>query len=484
MYGIEMKITVKTLHERGFSQRAISRELGISRITVNKFLEEIYSTGITPPKIEKDKKLDKYKDQIEEWFQSGLTGVLIQEKLLKEKSFKISYASVSRFLKQFKDPEVYIPLIAKPGEEGQVDFGYLGKFIKDGKTVKVWCFSMVLSYSRYSYHCLVTDQNVDSFIRCHIKSFEYFRAVPQTVKIDNLKAGVITPNFYEPTIQLQYADFLNHYNCAPITARIRRGQDKGKVESGVKYVKNNFLKRIDHKDFYQLEKDLSDWTTNICNKRLHGTTKKIPAEVYLTSEKKQMQALPQKRYELFKIEHRKVNTYGHISYKNNFYSVPYTFIGRTLIIKYNNALLKVYDNAEEIALHQVCNDQGKFITVDAHAPVHKQKKTEQMYREKISELGDQACMFLEKVKNEKPKTWVQIIRGILSLKKNYDKTTINKACKRALEYHVYEYSTVKNICKNGLYDKSKEDLSVNSTIGNSCLLKQYDNLFNNYLNKN
>lgn len=484
MHGIEMKITVKTLLEKGFSQRAISRELGISRVTVKKYLEEINTTGIQVPKIKKKKKLNKYKDLIEDWLSRGFTGILIQEKLLQEKSLKVSYASVSRFLQQFKDPEVYIPLIAKPGEEGQVDFGYWGKFIKDGKTVKVWCFSMVLSYSRYSYHCLVTDQNVDSFIRCHIKSFEYFGAVPDTVKIDNLKAGVTTPNFYEPTIQVQYADFLNYYNCAPITARIRRGQDKGKVESGVKYVKNNFLKRVEHKDYYQLEKDLLDWTTNICNKRLHGTTKKVPENVFFISEKKQMQALPEKRYELFTIEHRKVNAYGHISYKNNFYSVPYTFIGKKLIIKSNGVLLKIYDDAKEIALHHICKHQGSFITVDEHAPLQKQKKTEDMYRDKICELGNDANMFFEKVKQEKPKTWIQIIRGVLSLKKNYESKTINNACRRALEFQVYEYSTVKNICKNGLYDKNKENLSVNNAGGHHGELRKYDELFNNQINKN
>jgi len=483
MYGIEMKITVKTLLDKGFSQRAISRELGISRVTVKKYLKEINTTGILTPKIIKDKKLDKYKDLIEEWLHQGFTGILIQEKLLQEKSLKISYASVSRFLQQFKDPEVYIFLIAKPCEEGQVDFGYLGKFIKDDKAVKVWCFSMVLSYSRYSYHCLVANQNVNSFINCHIKSFEYFGGVPQIVKIDNLKAGVITPNFYEPTIQVQYADFLNHYNCAPITARIRRGQDKGKVESGVKYVKNNFLKRVKHKDYYQLEKDLLDWTTNICNNRLHGTTKKVPAEVFFVSEKNQLLSLPEKRYELLTIEHRKVNTYGHISYKNNFYSVPYNFIGKKLIIKSNDALIKIYDDTNQVALHHICNNQGEFISVDGHAPIHKQRKTEQMYREKISEIGNEASIFFEKAKQEKPKTWAQIIRGILSLKKIYDPEIINKACKRALEYQIYEYTTVKNICKNGLYDKNKEDLSVNNTSGYSSLLKEYYNLFNNYLNK-
>jgi len=482
MYGINMKFTVETLLGKGYSQRAISRELGINRKTVKKFFEEINTVGVTVSKIKKSKKLDKHKEQIREWYQMGLTGVLIQERLLKEKSLKISYASVSRFLLQFKTPEVYVPLIAKPGEEGQVDFGYLGRFVKDGKTVKVWCFSMVLSHSRYSYNCLVTDQNVDSFIRCHIKSFEYFGAVPLTAKIDNLKAGVITPNFYEPTIQVQYAEFLKHYNCAPITARVRRGQDKGKVEAGIKYVKLNFLKRIEHKDFYNLEKELLDWTTNICNKRLHGTTKKVPVEVFNASEKKEMYALPNKRYELFKIEHRKVNTYGHVSYRNNFYSVPYAYIGKKLIVKSNDTILKIYDNANEIALHQINKKEGEFVTKDEHAPPEKQKKTIEMYMEKAAGFGNETSLFLEKVRKEKPQTWIQVIRGVFSLKKTYDKQTINSACKRALEYQVYEYSTVKNICKNGLFSKEKENLAINSSSGFSNELKKYDDLFNNDLN--
>lgn len=479
-----MRFTVKTLLEKGYSQRAISRKLGISRKTVKTFFDETQRGDVQVPKIEKPKKLDKHFEQIKEWFQMGLTGVLIQEKLLKEKALKVSYASVSRYLSQFKTPEVYVPLIAKPGEEGQVDFGYLGRFIKDGKAVKVWCFSMVLSHSRFSYNCLVTHQNVDNFIRCHIKSFEYFGAVPHTAKIDNLKAGVITPNFYEPTIQIQYAEFLKHYNCAPITARVRRGQDKGKVEAGVKYIKMNFLKRTEHKDFYKLEKELLDWTTNICNKRLHGTTKKVPEDVFNTSEKKEMYPLPGKRYELFKIEHRKVNTYAHISYKNNFYSVPYTYIGKKIIIKSNDAILKIYDDAREIALHQVCKKDGEFITKDEHAPPEKQKKTEDMYRKKTDEFGPETTLFLEKVKKEKPHSWIQLIRGVLSLKKNYEPHVINLACKRALEYSVCEYSTVKNICKNGLYDKEKEDLSVNNKNGFSYQLKKYDDLFTKDLNIN
>ena len=484
MYGIEMKFTVKTLLDRGYSQRAISRELDISRKTVKKYFDEINSTGVQISKIERDKKLNVYFDNIKEWYQQDFTGVLIQEKLLKEKGVKISYASVSRYLKQFKTQEVYIPLIAKAGEEGQVDFGYLGRFIKDNKLVKVWCFSMVLSHSRYSYHCLVTDQSVDSFINCHIKSFEYFSAVPHTVKIDNLKAGVITPNFYEPTIQIQYAEFLQHYNCAPITARVRRGQDKGKVEAGVKYVKMNFLKRAEHKDFYRLEKELLDWTTNIANKRLHGTTKKIPQDIFFSTEKKAMYSLPDKRFDILKIEHRKVNKYAHISFKNNLYSVPYSYIDQKLIIKTSENILKIYKDTEQIAIHQISKKEGEFITKDEHLPPEKQRKTVDDYRNKAKEIGDNALQFFEKIKEHKPQTWIQVFRGIISLEKKYDNSIVNLACKRALEFKVYEYHTVKDICKNGLYDKKKENLSIKNTSGYAIDLKKYDELFNNNYNLN
>lgn len=479
-----MKFTVKTLLEKGYSQRAISKELGISRKTVKKYLDEINTVGILIPKITKEKILNKYFEQIKDWHSMGLTAVLIHEKLIKEKSLTVSYPSVARFVRQFTYVETYVPLLAKPGEEAQVDFGYLGRFIKDGKAVKVWAFSMVLSHSRYSYNCLVTDQSVESFIRCHIKAFEYFGAVPDVAKIDNLKAGVITPNFYEPAIQIQYAEFLKHYNCAPITARVRRGQDKGKVEAGVKYLKSNFLKRIEHTDFYQLEKDILDWTTNIANKRLHGTTKKIPQHVFETNEKTAMHTLPTIRFELFKIEHRKVNNYAHISFRNNYYSVPFNFIGDTLIIKSNENILKIYKDSAMITIHQICSTNGEFITKDEHLPPEKQRKTIDTYRQKAAMIGEYAISFLEMMIEYNPKTWIMGFRGILSLKKQYDCFVINLACKRALEFKIFQYSTVKNICKNGLYDKNKENLAVYNVGGFSADLKKYDLLSNNFHNLN
>lgn len=478
MYGIEMKYTVKTLFDKGYSQRAIAKHLSIARKTVKKYIAEFTNGDILTPNIQKSKKLDPFIGDIKEWISQGLTGALIHERIIKEKHMPVSYASVSRFLTQFKYSEVYVPLLAKPAEEAQVDFGYLGRFYKGKKLVKVWCFSMVLSHSRYSYHMLVTDQTVSTFINCHIASFEYFGGVPQTVKIDNLKAGVITPDFYEPTIQRQYADFLTYYNSAPITARIRRGQDKGKVEAGVKYVKNNFLKRIEHKDYYQLEKDILDWTNHTCNPRLHGTTKKIPLDIFNSTEKKELQALPNKRYEIFKIEHRKVNHYGHISFKNNFYSVPYQAIGKILIIKSTPTILKIYQDNQELAVHQVCNGDGEFISNSQHRPPEKYIKTEQDSIQKAIDFGTNTFDFLQQLKLDKPYQWQRIMQGVFHLQHDFSIEIVDKACRRALQYKAISYSSIKNICKNNLYDKPIESLAVNINNGYAHQLKQYDKLTN------
>ena len=481
MYGIAMKFTVKTLLESGLSQRAIARELCISRKTVKRYVVEFSSSEqVATPTIIKSKKLDTFKSEIQDWFSQGLTGVLIDEKLVKEKGLKVGYATISRFLQRFKTPEVYVPLIAKPAHEAQVDFGYLGRFFKNDKPVKVWCFSMVLSHSRYSYHCLVTDQSVSTFINCHIHAFEYFSGVPYTVKIDNLKAGVITPNFYEPVIQRQYAEFLEYYQSAPITARIRRGQDKGKVEAGVKYVKNNFLKRATTKDYHQLEADLKDWTDHICNKRLHGTTKKIPLQVFTSNEKHLLKPLPDKRYQLLQICQRKVNNYAHISFKNNYYSVPYNYIGQMLTVKSSDSLLKIYQDCQQVALHMISEKQGEYFSKEEHRPPSKQKKTQQEYIQKAITFGSHTHNFLTQLKQDKPWHWLKIMQGVFNLELQYSAQIVDNACKRALEYQVINYASVRNICKNRLYDIPKEATSVpggSSEFAHD--LKKYDQLLNN-----
>lgn len=283
MKGVPMRYSVDTMIKLGRTISYISRTLRIDRKTVRKIREEIKANGgaVIRPVIKKASMLDPYEEFIKDCLSNGLSGVLIHNKIQSEKGLNIAYSTVRDYIKKFKvSKEIYLPLILPAGSEIQVDFGYAGYLIKDDRKVKAWIFAATLSHSRYAYYELVTNQSVKTFMSCHINAFEFFGGAPKMVKIDNLRAGVLKANFYEPQIQKQYADMLLFYGCLPIVCDPYYPQEKGKVESGVKYAKNNFIKSLSTKDFYRVQSLLRDWVNNTCNTRIHGTTRKIPKEVF------------------------------------------------------------------------------------------------------------------------------------------------------------------------------------------------------------
>ncbi|HAF34934.1 MAG TPA: hypothetical protein DCG88_13075 [Sphingobacterium sp.] len=118
------------------------------------------------------------------------------------------------------------------------------------------------------------------------------------VKLDNLRSGVTKVDLYEPTLQAQYAEFLSYYHCAGIACRPRRPTDKGKVESSIKYVRNNFLNAFESKSYEDLICGLRVWNDEICNKRVHGTARRRPYDIFLESEKAALQPLPSRRFQI------------------------------------------------------------------------------------------------------------------------------------------------------------------------------------------
>ncbi|MCB4205624.1 IS21 family transposase, partial [Deferribacterales bacterium Es71-Z0220] len=198
------------------------------------------------------------------------------------------------------------------------------------------------------------------------------------------KSGVLKTNFYEPEIQREYAEMLKYYGSSPITCKVRYPQEKGKVESGVKYVKNNFFKSLKEDDYYKAAQKLKDWQDNKCNQRIHVTTRKVPLEQFIGKEKEALLSLPIKPYEVFDISERVVNNYGHITYRYNFYSVPYIYVGKKVTIKNNSKILKIYDESyNEVAVHTLSDGTGEFITNKAHNP----RLTQTDYENKSLSIG-------------------------------------------------------------------------------------------------
>lgn len=466
--------SIASMLKIGIPIRKIARDLKIDRNTVRSVHRRITGGVVTPPVIQRKSSLDDYEDKIIELLNNNYSGKQIYRELSKQYGIKISYPSVTRFLKKHKAPEAFAPMVTNPGEEVQVDFGYIGRFLINDSIKSCYVFCMTQSYSRYAYYEMVTDQTTNTFIRCHINAFEFFGGVTVTVKIDNLKAAVLKASFYEPAFQEEYKNFLNHYGTTGITCRIYTPEHKGKVESGIKYVKNDFFNILSDKEFSSAEEKLKEWNNDVCNKRIHGTTKRIPSEA-LIEEKPFFKALPPVRYDLFSVEERKVNRYGHVAFNHSFYSVPYKFTGTCVIVKSNGRILKIYNGYEEIAVHPL-SGKGKFNTIENHKMEFKRSKDDSYYEQKSLSIGSHTLGFFKKLLALRPSRYHGTMNGIFHLARNYGNDVADASCKRALDYNILSYISVKKIITDGLYktDYIKETAVLAGGFNHN--LKMYDEL--------
>ncbi|WP_434087767.1 IS21 family transposase [Caloranaerobacter azorensis] len=452
-----MYTTIKTLFDKGYNKTQIANMLGIDRGTVRNVLKGI-ENGEEIKRKPVPSILDPYKEIINTKINQELSAKRIFQDIASEYGYTGSYDTVKKYVRVYKQShtKVYMVNNTLPGEEAQVDFGYIGKIpAPTGNLKKAWVFCMVLSYSRLMYCEIVFNQEVKTFIKCHENAFRYFGGIPKIVKIDNLKAAILEANFYESVYQREYQEFSKHYGFSSIPCRVKTPTDKAKIESGVKYVKNNFFKGRSLKTYEEYKDGLKSWLDEICNIRVHGTTKKIPKEVLETEEIVTLLPLPIEKYEFSVWTTRKVNTNCHICYDSNFYSVPYKFVNKEVTLRISDKIIKIYCNYELIATHLKLEGKGQFSTNTVHYPEYKVKTKTQLqleYRQKMEKIGQNAVKFFDNILEKQKNNWGKPIYGILKLADKYGYEVIEKACIRALMFNSLKYQTIKNICEKGLYN--------------------------------
>lgn len=451
-----MATTIETLWKKHKNKSQIAQITGHDWKTVNKVIKALESGQGYPSKKPHKKLLDPHKEQVIEMIEDGLSALRIHEELM-SKGIKVGYSTVKDYVKLIKGREkVFMRMHTYPGEEAQVDFGHVG-LTKDnfGKNRKTWVFNMRLSYSRLDYYEKVYDQRVETFIACHINAFKYFGGIPKYVKIDNLKAAILNANFYEPVYQSLYKNFADYYGFGPIPCRIYQPNDKGKVESGIKYVKGNFFAGRKFESESELDKSLLKWLDRRCNLRVHGTTKKVPALIFEKEEKDKLLKLPLSDFEMALVGNRKVYHDCHIYVDNNYYSVPFEFVGKVVEISLKRNILKVAFEGKEIAIHPRLQGAGGFSTKLEHYPKYKrysQTEYQEKYQVKMASIGAYAEQLFFKALEENPRDWGRTVKGILSLTKEYPKELVELSCRRALAYEVCGYQIIKSILKSGSYN--------------------------------
>lgn len=460
MIGIAMYTTILTLYKQGNSQRQIARLTGHDRKTVKRIVSRFVTSGIeSSPVYERESKVRSWHKEIIGLLEKDLSYVRIKEEL-KLLGFTGSYSSLTRYMKKIKvNNNICIRFNTAPGEEAQVDFGEIGKrYDEVEKLRKAYVFNMRLSYSRKDYYEIVFDQEVTTWIKCHINAFRYFNGVPRILKLDNLKSAIIIANFYDPIYQVQYKRFADHYGFLPAPCRVGQPQEKGKTESGIKYVCGNFFAGRTFSSNKEMNEALNNWLEYKCNDRIHGTTKKKPNELFINEEASTLGLLPETEFDLSSWHKRKVAKDCHISLDNNYYSVPSLYAGKEVEISLGTDMVRIYAGGKSIATHNRAAGKGTFITNRSHWPEYKLYYPESKeYQDKcileMQEIGEYASKMLSFVRErQKGGDWPRTIKGLLRLRKMYGDEILDKACMRALHFGIGNYSKIKEIIKNNCYD--------------------------------
>jgi transposase len=449
------QITIKTLHKQGTKKSQIARQLGCHRNTVNNVLER--KTVSEKQTRVKSSIFDPYKEKIEELLDKDVTRVRIHEILTEEYGISIAYDSLRKYVKKHlpKPIEAFGVQNTAPGEEAELDFGYLGMLPgAGGKPVKTWGLVVVLAYSRVDYYAICYDQKLETLVREVARAFSYFGGVPKRLKVDNMRTAILANKHYDLQFNQDFLEFANHYGTVIIPCTPYSPEQKGKVESGVKYLQNNFVNGRTFVSDRDIAGKLKEWMINHANRRVHGTTKKVPSVVFVEVEKVTLQPLPDTAFAFFNRSIRKVAPNCHIHFESNYYSVPFSLVGKEVTVRFNPGLVRVIAEGEQVALHTRSLEKGEYITVRAHLPEYKRySETEHQAasEEKMREIGEHAHEYFRMLLKMKPGYWFQTVRAILGLTEEYGAEVVNLSLKRALYYQAVDVTTLKHIVEKKLY---------------------------------
>jgi transposase len=328
------------------SERSIARDLGCARETVRRYsrlaLDQGYVSGSEPlpsladieaasaplfvPRRSNISSVEPYRSVVSELLNSELEAKAIHRRLCRSHGYSGGYSSVLRFIRQVRAaaPDAVVRIETAPGRESQVDFGTVGKMwdAARDRLRTAYCFVMTLCSSRHMYVRFVFDQRIATWLECHSLAFEAFGGVPEEVVVDNLKAAVLEASLSDPVLSEPYSRFARHYGFLVHPCRPRTPQHKGKVESGVHYVKRNFIASEVVTDINDANKKVAAWVSEEAGLRIHGTTHARPLERFLEIERGALQPLPATPYDLEQVARAILHRDCHVQVCGAYYSAP------------------------------------------------------------------------------------------------------------------------------------------------------------------
>jgi transposase len=296
--------------------------------------------------------------------------VLFQE--LKERGYRGSYDTVKRFVQPLRSIEALaerasVRFETAPGEQSQIDWGSARVQFRH-QPVKLHMFVLTLGYSRRHFMEPALDEKLPQFLDAHERAFDHFGGHTREHLYDRPRT-ICSPDGHGGVVwNATFHSFARYWGFEPRLCRPYRAQTKGKVESGVKYLKRNFLAGRSFVDLLDVREQWMRWNDTVADIRVHGTTHQPPVERFIEERE---QLMPRAARPGFKLEARFPRVVADdflVSFDTNRYSVPFNLIGHSVEVERRDGRVVVHHRGRVVATHQELPGRHQLLVLPEHGP--------------------------------------------------------------------------------------------------------------------
>ena len=444
-YELYAKIRHLKEHE-GLTATQIAAELALDPRTVRRWLAVTFRPKMITPR---PSKLDPFKRDIVRMLEiHPYTATQIFQRIC-EQGFDGAYSIVKRYVRTVRPPKfpAFLKLSFAPGECAQVDWGSYGAVDVGSTRRRLSFFVMLLCYSRMMYVEFTVSQSMEHFLGCHQNAFAFFGSVPKKIMVDNLKSAVLRRIVGRaPVLNPKYLDFANHYDFTIAPCNVGKGNEKGRVENGVGYVKKNFLAGLNIPDFSAIGPAVRTWLDTIANVRIHGETRQKPLDLF-EKERSFLNPLPPNPFDVATVSQVRASSQFRITIDTNRYSVPAEYAGTRLTLKAYPDRVCVYCKDKLIARHVRSYDRYQ----DFEDPDHpkellnqRKKARDQKIFMRFLTLSPKAEQYYRKLEQRRMNPHHHV-RKIVALSEIYDPDAVARAMEDAFTFEAFSSEYITNL---------------------------------------
>ena len=352
------------------------------------------------------------------------------------------------YVRRIRPPKrpVYLKLNFSAGECAQVDWGSFGSVAVRNTRRRLSFFVMVLAYSRRMFAEFTVSQTMEHFLACHEHAFAEL-GVPSKLMVDNLKSAVLQRLAgVAPVFNPRYLDFARHHGFEIVACNVRRGNEKGRVESGVGYVKKNFLRGLELSDFSAIQAAAQVWLDTVANVRIHGETQRRPIDLF-AEERPHLRRPNPHPYDLARTSTTIASSQFRITLDTNYYSVPSSYAHRRLTVKAYPDRVCIYFDNQLIARHPRRYGRHEDIEDPDHAKgliAQRHRAREQRLMMHFLALSPDAAAYYEGLEQRRFNARHHV-RKILALADIYPADAVARAISDGLAFEAFSAEYITNI---------------------------------------